>query len=141
MSLTEIEYVEKTQSVQIIMNVFMDDFEMALNKMYDIDLQLASKQEVKDVETYFERYIKKHFHINFNDSNHEYTYLGKEYDGNIIYFYLEIKNVASVSNITIQNNILMEDFPEQQNLIKVKIKKRRQSLFLTKKNDKGLLKF
>ncbi len=125
----------------MIMNVFIDDIEKAINKDYDTNLQLTTKKELKDVDHYFSIYLNKHFKISINKKEHTYTFIGKEYDGDIVYFYLEIENIEQVNIIEIQNNILIKHFPEQQNLIKAKIKNNRKSLFLTKKNDKGLLKF
>lgn len=140
-ALTEIEYKEETHSVQMIMNVFMDDIETAINQDYNVDLQLSTKKELKNSDEYFFKYLKEHFKVFINNKNFDYNFIGKEYDGNIVYFYLEIENVLSVESIEIQNDVLIKYFPEQQNLIKASIKKERKSLFLTKKNDKGLLKF
>ncbi|WP_420553741.1 DUF6702 family protein [Tenacibaculum aiptasiae] len=140
-ALTEIEYKEETQSVQMIMNVFMDDIETAINQDFNIDLQLSTKKELKNSDEYFFKYLKDHFKILINNQKFDYNFIGKEYDGNIVYFYLEIENVSSVKSIEIRNDVLIKYFPDQQNLIKASIKKERKSLFLTKKNDKGLLKF
>ncbi|WNW02542.1 DUF6702 family protein [Tenacibaculum sp. HL-MS23] len=140
-SLTEIEYKEKTQSVQMIMNVFIDDIENAINKDYNVDLQLTTKDEFKKVDELFFNYLQKHFRVKINDTNVTYRFIGKEYDGDIVYFYLEIENITNIKAIEIQNDVLINHFPEQQNLIKTSIKKVRKSLFLDKKNDKGLLKF
>ncbi|MFD0991971.1 DUF6702 family protein [Tenacibaculum geojense] len=141
LALTEIEHNIENKSVQMIMNVFMDDFELAINNDYNVDLKLASKEELKNVDELFTNYLKKHFKISINNKQQSYNYIGKEYDGNIIYFYLEIENISEVKTIDIQNTILTNHFSDQQNLIKAKINGERKSLFLSKKNDKGLLKF
>lgn len=140
-ALTEIEHSSNSKSVQMIMNVFMDDIELAINKEYNTDLQILSKNEVKDIDTFFFKYLKDHFKVSINNKNYDYNFIGKEYDGNIIYFYLEIENIDEVKSIEIQNTVLTRFFPDQQNLIKAKINNERKSLFLTKKNDKGLLNF
>ncbi len=140
-ALTEIEYKEETHSVQMIMNVFMDDIETAINQDYNVDLQLSTKKELKNSDEYFFKYLNEHFKVLINNKKLDYNFIGKEYDGNIVYFYLEIENVSSVKSIEIQNDVLIKYFPDQQNLVKASIKKERKSLFLTKKNDKGLLKF
>ena len=49
LSLTQINYKEASKSVQIIINVFMDDIETALNKDHSIDLQLSTKKELKNL--------------------------------------------------------------------------------------------
>ena len=53
LSLTQIEYKSEARSLQIIINVFMDDIEIALNEKYQINLQLTSKEELKNNNIYF----------------------------------------------------------------------------------------
>ncbi|MGQ3678330.1 DUF6702 family protein [Tenacibaculum discolor] len=140
-ALTEIEYREDTQSVQMIMNVFMDDIELAINKDYNTNLQIATKNELPSINEYFYKYLKAHFKININDDEKAYKFIGKEYDGDIVYFYLEIENVSLPRTIKVENDILVDYFPDQQNLVKATVKKERKSLFLSSDNDKGLLNF
>ncbi len=140
-ALTEIELNSEKQSVQMIMNVFIDDIETAINKDYSTDLQLNTKKENTKVDEFFLKYLKKHFYVTIDDKKCDYNFIGKEYDGDLVYFYLEIENIQNLKNIEIQNDVLIEHFPDQQNLIKVKVNGERKSLFLTNSNDKGLLTF
>jgi hypothetical protein len=140
-SLTEIEYKKETHSVQMIMNVFMDDIETAINKDYNVNLKLTTKDELKKVDELFLKYLEEHFKVKINNEIVTYNFIGKEYDGDIVYFYLEIENVLSLKSIEIENDVLIKHFPEQQNLVKASIQNERKSLFLDKKTDKGLLKF
>ena len=141
LSLTQIEYRSEKQSVQITINVFMNDIEIALNEDYNIDLRLHTKKELKDNDVYFIKYLKEKLHFKIDGISKEYNYIGKEYDGDLVYFYLEIENIKEVNSIEIENKILINKFSEQKNLIKSKVGKNHKSILLTAKNDKGLLKF
>jgi hypothetical protein len=141
LSLTQIEYNSESKSIQIIINVFMDDIETALNKEYSIDLQLTNKNEMESNDVYFKKYLEKNLYFKVDNTSSSFNYIGKEYDGDLVYFYLEIENVNSVEAIEVVNTILIDYFPEQQNLIKSKVNKKHSSILLTKTNDKGLLKF
>ncbi len=141
LSLTQIEFNSKTASIQIITNVFMDDIELAVNKDYDIDLQLTTKRELNNSDEYFNKYLTKNLHFKVNGTAKNFKYIGKEYEGDIVYFYLEIDSITKVSSIEIKNTLLTKHFPEQQNLVKAKANGKYTSKMLTKKNDKGLLKF
>jgi hypothetical protein len=141
LSLTQIEYKNESKSIQIIINVFMDDIETALNKEYSIDLQLTNKNEMESNDVYFKKYLEKNLYFKVDNTSSSFNYIGKEYDGDLVYFYLEIENVNSVEAIEVVNTILIDYFPEQQNLIKSKVNKKHNSILLTKTNDKGLLKF
>ncbi|SEB45547.1 hypothetical protein SAMN04489761_0822 [Tenacibaculum sp. MAR_2009_124] len=140
-ALTEIEHNEKNKSVEMVMNVFIDDIELAVNKEYATNLNLATKFEIDNADELFYDYLSKHLKIKINDQRKTYKFIGKEYDGDILYFYLEVENIDKVASIHVTNSMLVKYFPEQQNLIKATVRKDRKSLFLTKTNDKGLLNF
>jgi len=141
LSLTQITHVAEKNSVQIVMQVFLDDVELALNKTYQIDALLTTDKEVTDIDTYFVRYLKENFNISINNQEVSHQYIGKEYEGDLVFFYLEISDIQQVKNIVISNHLLFSYFPKQQHLIKVGAHEKHQSLLLTKGNDKGLLKF
>ncbi|MCL7763049.1 hypothetical protein MPF19_06430 [Polaribacter sp. Z014] len=141
LSLTQIEYRNEKQVVQITINVFIDDIEDALNKKYNIDLQLDTKKELKDNDVYFIKYLNEKLHLKIDTVSKNFNYIGKEYDGDLVYFYLEIEDVKQVHTIEITNKILTNHFPQQQNLIKSKVGEKHKSILLNAKNDKGLLKF
>jgi len=141
LSLTQIEYSQEQKSLQIIINVFMDDIETALNKDYSIDLQLTTKKELKTADEYFEKYLKEKLKFKLLDQELSFNYLGKEYEGDLVYFYLEIQDIETPQSLEISNKILVQHFEDQQNVVKMKIGKKRRSKILTKENDKALLKF
>lgn len=141
LSLTQLEFKSESKSIQVIINVFMDDIETALNKDYSIDLQLTTEKELKNNDIYFKKYLEKHLHFKVDNSPKSFTFIGKEYDADLVYFYLEIENISSVKTIEVDNKILIEHFPTQQNLIKSKVGKKHKSILLSKENDKALLKY
>lgn len=140
-SLTQIEYSEKEKSLQIIINVFMDDIELALNKDYNIDLQLTTKNELKDSDKYFEKYLKEKLKFSVNNMPKAYNFVGKEYEADLVYFYLEIEDIKNPTALEISNKILTKHFPDQQNIVKMKIGKKRRSEILTKKKNEVALEF
>lgn len=141
LSLTQIKFKEKAKAVQIITSVFMDDIELALNKDYNIDLQLTTKKELENNDIYFEKYLKSKLSFKVNDIAANFNYIGKEYEGDLVYFYLEIENINQVKSIDIDNKILIKHFPEQQNLIKSKVGSKNKSILLTKENHQNKFKY
>lgn len=141
LSMTQIEYSEEQKSLQIIINVFMDDIEMAINSEYDVNLQLTTSREPKNSGEYFEKYLNETLKFKLQDKEVSYKYLGKEYEGDLVYFYLEIPNVSNPQPIEISNTILVKYFADQKNVVKMKVGKKRRSKILNKSNDKALLKF
>jgi len=76
LSLTQINYKEASKSVQIIINVFMDDIETALNKDHSIDLQLSTKKELKNNDIYFENYLRNALQFKINNISRAFHYVG-----------------------------------------------------------------
>lgn len=139
LSLTQIKYKAEAKAVQIIINVFMDDIELALNKDYNIDLQLTTKKELKNNDIYFEKYLRDKLQFKIDNQSKKFNYIGKEYDGDLVFFYLEIENVDNVKDISVTNTLLIKHFPEQQNLIKTKVGTTNKSVLLTKEKTSGTL--
>jgi len=139
-SLCEIEYLKEKQSVQIILGVFIDDLEFTLNKNIGKQLNLASKTEVENVDDYYKKYLSEHLLVSVNSKNESYKYIGKEYDGDIVRFYVEISNIEEFKSIEITNNILINEFPDQKNIVKIKVKDFNKTFYLNKSNNKSFLK-
>lgn len=139
-SLCEVEYVEEDQSVQIILGLFIDDIEVILNKEHPKKLNLGTDIEDQNSDEYYETYLNKHFKVIINKELNPYQFIGKQYDDDIVRFYLEIENIKQLKSIEILNTCLIKDFEDQQNIIKIKINKLHKTFYLDKKNPNCLLK-
>ena len=119
----------------------MDDIETALNKDYNIDLQLTTEKELTENDVYFEKYLNEKLHFKVNTVAKKFNYIGKEYDGELVYFYLEIENINDVNQIEISNKILVKLFPKQENLIKSKVGIINKSVLLDAEDYSEILKY
>ena len=96
---------------------------------------------MKDSDVYFATYLKDKLKFRIEGKEQPFTYLGKEYEGDLVYFYLEINNVKTLQSLEIENTILCQYFKDQQNIVKLKVGEKKMSKILDKTNDKALLKF
>lgn len=140
-SITKIEYVKEKKSVQIISRIFIDDFERLIRERYDPDVTLAADDELAKVDFYIEKYLDEKITIKINGKAVDAVFIGKEYESDIVYCYLEIENVESIQSFEISNQVLFDLYSEQQNIIRLKINDKNKSFILIKENDKGLLNF
>ncbi|HLV38151.1 DUF6702 family protein [Xanthomarina sp.] len=140
-SVTQIEYVKNKQSVQIITRIFLDDFEDILQLRYDEELFLGPQSETNEANFYVERYLKSKMVIRINGQEKVLKYIGKEYDKDIVICYLEVEGVKNIDTFEIENGVLFDLFPEQQNIVRTKINSKNKSFILIKENDKALLNF
>ena len=140
-SSTKIEFKKESETVQITMHFFIDDLQETINSTYNKNIELALPNEPKLIDSLIINYISKKFEVNLNGTNKDYLYIGKEYKIDEIYLYLEIKNIDFINSIEVKNNMLMEMFSDQQNIIQLYIHNIKKTFLLTKQKDKDLLNF
>ena len=140
-SVTEVEFVKDKNSVQIISRIFIDDLENALRKRYDQHLTFAPKNESKEVQEYLERYLNEKISIKINGKSVVFKFIGKEYDNDIIFCYLEVNDIQEIKSFQISNKVLFDSFEEQQNIIKLKINNENKSFILIEQSSKVMLNF
>ena len=127
--------------MQITSRIFIDDLETALNARYKKSFELDTKEELKDTDTFINKYVSDLLKVTINNKLTPFKYLGKKYETDVIYIFVEIENIAQIKSIAIQNRILLDEFSEQQNIIKLNINDRKKSFILSNDSDKDLLKF
>ncbi|WP_400076915.1 DUF6702 family protein [Winogradskyella sp. R77965] len=140
-SVTEVKYVEEQQSLQIISQVFINDFEKLLQERYDENIKLAPDNDSKLIEKYMQRYLADKLKIKVNDGDLKFKFIGKEYKDDITYCYLEIENVSEIKSLEVTNKILFDILPEQQNIVRLKLLNKNKSFLLQPDNDKCVLNF
>lgn len=140
-SVTKIEYIKEKESVQIITRIFVDDLEKLLRQRYDENITLEASKEEQKIDFYIEKYLKEKIQIKINNNPENFIFLGKEYEEDIVYCYLEINNIQAINSFEITNQILFDLFEEQQNIVRTKINSKNKSFILISENDKGVLNF
>lgn len=140
-SMTQIDYVEEKQSIQIITRIFLDDFENVLKERYDDEIMLAVKDELNVIDKYIEKYLKAKIKAKVNGEDINFNYIGKAYDTDVIKCYLEITDVKSINTFEFSNQVLFDLFEDQQNIIKTKINSKQKSFILTSQNNTFQVKF
>lgn len=139
-SLTKIYYDEEEQALQITMRFFIDDVENTLESRYDTELELDTPAEAKNSDFYIQKYLAQKFKITVNDQLVKLNYIGKEYNNDVVYFYLEALHIDSIKSIEVESKMLYEEFPDQENFIKLNVKNIKKTYILIKEKDKEMLK-
>ena len=140
-SVTNINYSEKDDALQITSRIFIDDMDALLKERYDISSKLATKNESPLAADYIEKYIRGKFVVSINGKVVPYNYLGKEYDNDVMICYIEIPkvNYKNIKTIAVENDVLTDIYEEQQNVVHLKLKDKKKSFVLIKDNNKGML--
>ena len=141
-SVTEIEFDEKDKALEIMMRVFADDLEKTLRaSLHQPDLDILHPKNGKTLDQMTEEYITGHFKLSLDGKPQKIHYLGHEEDGEALIFYIEVSNVKKWKTIEITNDIIMEMFEDQSNLVHVTVRGTVRSLRLTKETPRNTLTF
>ncbi|GBF18711.1 MULTISPECIES: DUF6702 family protein [Arenibacter] len=140
-SVTSVEYSDKDRALQITTRIFIDDFEKVLQERYGIKGSLATKEESDMADAYIEKYLRTKFMVEINDRPVDFDFLGKEYDNDIMICYLEVPKIdlGTATSISVENEVLMDIFEEQKNVVHFKLGNQKKSFVLIRENNKGML--
>ena len=132
-----IEYSVPDQAIQVSLQIFLDDLEEALRREGHDKLALCTPKEAADADTYFEQYLNKHFILKIDGESRTYNYLGKEISEDLLslWCYLEIEGVSQIRSLGVTNDILMETYDDQQNIVQVKGPRNQGGMWLFKKGE------
>ena len=86
-------------------------------------------------------YIKGHFKISLDNVPQATKYIGHELDGDAIVFYIEVSNVNKWQTIQVLNDIIMDVYNDQSNLVHVTKNETVRSLRLTRRIPADRLTF
>jgi hypothetical protein len=132
-SITQIEYNSKAKNYEISVRIFTDDFETAINtenKSKGTKIQDGDKNDAL-----VSAYVLKHFSI-ISPQNKKaiLKYIGKENEDLATWLYFEMAEDSFVKGSKIQQNVLMELFDDQVNIVNIKKGDDRKSLLFDLKN-------
>jgi len=138
---TQIHFAKEKKSVQITSGLFIDDFEKLLKERFDETIVLNSTHDQTLIDSYIEKYLLSRLEITINTETQKLIFLGKEYEDDIVYCYLEIENVETINTIEISNTLLFDLFQDQKNIVRTNINEKHKTFILMPEDDKGVLNF
>ena len=141
-SVTDVEYDEDRKALEFTSRIFLDDIELHIrynrNQPYlDITApknELTSDQLVKD-------YVMPLLEVQVNGKTKEIDYVGHEIDGDAVNVYYQVLNVRKFRSITMKNNILLDFYTDQVNMVHVKFEGELRSMRMTPDEPVSTLKF
>jgi hypothetical protein len=140
-SLTEIKYNSKENSLEISQKIFWDDLEVHLTELYQGKIDFLKPKDKPDLDKKLKQYILQNNEILVNGKKVELNYLGYEIEEDAAWFYIEAKQIPRPQQVEVRNSILHQHFSSQQNIINFYLDKSPKSLILLKGKDRGKLTF
>lgn len=111
-SMTKVDYVEGSKTLK---------FTTKLNSGHIAEV-LKINPNTTAFEAEVKRYVNSHFDVYVNGQNKELTFTGSQVNGESVWVYFEANNVSDISSLKIKNNIMLEAFPKQLNLVNISYK-------------------
>jgi hypothetical protein len=140
-SLTEIRYNATNERLEIAQKIFWDDLEVALTDLNQTKIDFLNPEDKNALEAIAESYLIEQNQITVNGKKVKLTYLGFEIEEEAAWFYLESEKVELPKQVEVYNNILIQHFDGQQNIINFYVDRKPKSLILYKGKESGVLKF
>lgn len=138
-STTQIDYKASENVLQVTIQLFIDDLELALKKE-TADLRLAPDSDPLIVEDLVEGYLTNHLIFQMDDQLLKLNYLGKEYKNDIAVCYVEVP-LEKTTTFTVENRFFLALYEEQKNIIHFKNERQRKSYLLDKKKPTIAIEF
>jgi len=126
-SITEIKQNQQNHTVEISCRMFSDDLEKALEKQYHVQLDIIKPKDKTQANKLINDYVKKHLTIQADNKILNYSYIGYEIQEDGAWSYFEVKDINQIKQLKIHNNLLMEQHPEQINMMHVTVANQRKS--------------
>lgn len=116
-----VEFKSESSTLQVSLHLFIDDLEQAMALDGYDSLYLLTEKESSKAEVSLAQYLETHFKIQVNGNPIKYHYLGKETAGDYLgmWCYMEVVEVPYPNQITIYNDLLLNIFEDQKNIISV----------------------
>ncbi len=136
-SVTKMEYNAKEQVFEISMRIFTDDFEKALSLASNskVNLSEASGRATDKNDPLIEQYIQAHFRfLTPQKQPKPVKYVGHEVEADANWLYLEMPFAEPFRGGTLKQDVLMDAFDDQVNMVNVKYQSQKKT-FVFRKNQ------
>lgn len=133
-------YNPKEKAFEISLRVFTDDLEKTLSINNQNKKFIIESTDKND--PFIEQYIHKHFVITTQKNQKlNYQYLGKEKEGDATWIYLEMPVNEPIKGSKIQNDVLIDVFDDQTNIVNIFMNNDKKSYLFTLKNKVFVVEF
>lgn len=127
------QWIEETQSLEVALQVSVEDLEEILIKQLKRELTLDGKSAEKELKTYVESHVKAH---HADKTTVKSKWIGYEVDDATAWIYIEFSfGKPTMKGCTLTNSILIDTFEHQTNLLNVTRGKKRKTLKFRKRQQ------
>ncbi len=124
--------------MEVSSKYFIDDLELALELSPDQHILMPMDDAIV---SHMSAYLQKHLTFKYDGQSCPLELLGYEVEDDVVWVYLESKEIPRFSEVRVTASQLTDLFEQQQNIVHVNNGDVIQSLFLRKEQVTGTLSF
>lgn len=125
------QYNPAQKSLEISIRVFTDDLEKALSMENNNRRFVVNNNDQNDA--FVEKYLRKSFvMMDARQQVRPFQYVGKEQEADATWIYLEVPAQGSIEGWMLQNNLLMDVFSDQMNMLNLKLPTGKKTILFKK---------
>jgi len=131
LTITNVEYFEKSKKLEFTITLFSDDFELLLNKKYNTILNLFAENENTSTNKIINTYITENLLFTINNkiiSRKKYKLVERQKEDITTKLTYSINYYKKIKNIEITNKLMTEIYPDQKNLLIITLEKEQYAL-------------
>jgi len=141
-SIASLKFNDNSRSIEITMRVFANDLEKTINQINDLNIIIDNDDNKKDVDSLIFNYINKTIFLSINEKECDLSWIGKEFETDIVWLYLEILDVdKKIKKIISENRFLFSSFEDQLNIMNFYIHGKQKTVMAHKDKPVDILSF
>lgn len=140
LTVAEAHWKKESKSLEVSVKLFYDDFENALEEKNQKPIYLCP-DSLSNQRDYIESYFRNEFQLTINEKIAGFEMVGYECENELLYVYLEYRNISKIKSIEINNTLLFESFLDQTNLVHLHINDISKTLLTEPKIPQAKVKF
>ena len=140
-SKSSIDYNQKSNTLQVVINVFTDDLELAIERSHDkLDLEIGADTQHESTDSLVADYSVNQIVFKINNKHVDFNFIGFEYDYDICYLYLESDtlSIEQFDEILLGVKLFFEVYDDQENVVDLNTPFSENN-FILKKNSPSVL--
>jgi len=135
-SVIEITYSNSGKFASITCKTFSDDFKLALQNQYHKKENFDNPENIKNISSEMEGYIKKHLQLKINGKPIDFVFTNYKKDGNAVWSYFKTNPVNGISKFEVTDTIFYELYSSQIGIVYITVNGNRKSNRLTNPESK-----
>lgn len=140
-SICQIHHNSESNTLEVAIKLFANDLETAMGAEQTSALRLGTDRESADADAHIANYIQQHLLLSVDGTSVTGKFIGKEYEADVVWCYIEVPDISTISKLEVSNRLLMNEFPSQTNVVHVTVNGERKSMLLQKGNARDIVSF